>query len=61
MAMADYYHCDVCGGKAFYDSHISWETTMLAVNEYDQPESLVALCADCFKTHEIKIVPREKA
>lgn len=25
MAMADYRLCDVCGGKAFYDSNLAYE------------------------------------
>lgn len=26
MAAGDYYSCDVCGGKCFYDSNLNYET-----------------------------------
>jgi hypothetical protein len=29
MAGADYFHCDVCGCKAFYDANIDWEETFV--------------------------------
>ena len=25
MAVADYYQCDVCGSKCFYDAHLNYE------------------------------------
>lgn len=26
MAACDYYSCDVCGGKCFYDANLNYET-----------------------------------
>lgn len=26
MAMADYYSCDLCGAKTFYDANLDWES-----------------------------------
>lgn len=60
MAYADYFHCDVCGQKAFYDSNIDWETTYVAVED-GAPVSVVALCVACFKTHEIVVQKRSEA
>lgn len=60
MAAADYYHCDVCGGKAFYDAHIDWDTTYLAVQD-EQPLSMRALCAKCFESYEVIVRKREEA
>lgn len=71
MAGADYYHCAVCGGKAFYDANIDWEyqhvgrdpeddwNGPLSRPPYLHGVSVVALCADCWKTHEIKVVRRD--
>lgn len=60
MAYADYFHCDACGFKAFYDSNIDWESTNVAV-EHGAPVSVFALCAYCFKTHEIVVQKRSEA
>ena len=51
MAYADYTHCDVCDRKAFYDANINWESQYTG--------QVGALCLDCSKTHELKVVPRE--
>jgi hypothetical protein len=71
MAYVDYWHCAVCDGKAFYDADISWEYQYVGKSpqgEYNGPLnnppyrhgcSVVALCEDCWKTHEIKVVKRE--
>lgn len=59
MAYADYYHCDVCNAKAFYDANIDWEHTNLVVSEWGAPESLWALCKECAKTHEVVIKKKE--
>lgn len=52
MAMADYYLCDVCGGKAIYDADIDerWDGHEMAI-----------LCKACSLTHEVKVVPRDPA
>lgn len=52
MAMADYRLCDVCDGKAFYDSNLNYEDgrsewgacrkpfRLAGVEQYDKPELL---------------------
>lgn len=53
MALADYYQCDVCHEKAFYDANIPWD------NFYEwRLGQLAAICKDCAKTHQIVVVPR---
>ncbi len=65
MAMADYYLCDVCGSKAFYDSNLSYDFD----HEHGEVKygcgmklgyvgDMAVICDDCAKTHEVKIVPR---
>lgn len=61
MAGADYWKCELCGAKAFYDAAVSWDTAYVGHNEYGEPTSVVALCEACDKTHEIKVVPRLNA
>ena len=51
MAYADYTHCAVCDAKAFYDANVDWEC--------QNSGEVQALCLACFKTHEVKVVPRE--
>lgn len=57
MAMADYHHCAVCGGKAFYDANIE-DDRYCAL--YDpsvacEPIAIKALCPRCAKTHEVVV------
>lgn len=50
MAMCDYYLCDRCGEKCFYDA-----------NCYEQLEragDIVAICKDCARTHECVVVEK---
>lgn len=72
MAAADYRLCDVCGGKAFYDSNLYYE------DEHEAPDRApyrvageasdwgyrlgylgdwAVLCEDCAKTHRTRIEP----
>ena len=55
MALVDYYQCDVCQEKAFYDANIPWDTFYAW-----RLGQMKAICADCSKTHEIVIVPRSE-
>ncbi len=68
MAMADYKLCDVCGGKAFYDSRLNYEvsreqTEVKQAGEgpcyytLDYVGDWAVLCNDCSKTHKTAIVP----
>lgn len=49
MAMADYYLCDNCGGKCFYES----QDVELAL---ERAGDIAAICKECSKTHECIIV-----
>lgn len=68
MAMADYYLCDICESKCFYDANLNWEW---AERDNPIPEDemvrgkhlrlgycgdMAAICLDCAKTHEIRVV-----
>lgn len=76
MAAADYRLCDVCDGKAFYDSNLSYEDPReapdrgpfrVAGQEQGWGYRLgylgdwAVLCTDCAKTHRTAILPIEAA
>lgn len=63
MALGDYYLCDVCGGKAFYDANLSYD--------FDREQAPVSygcgmklgyvgdmavICDECAKTHTVAII-----
>ena len=66
MALSDYYLCDNCGKKCFYDANLNWEPC--AFNDPEAVEgmglkldycgAIVALCHTCTKTHEIVLVEK---
>ena len=64
MAWADYKICDHCGNaKVFYDANIEderYQETWGEPSDYD-PIGLKAICGECNKTHEVVIVPRDRA
>lgn len=61
MALSDYYLCDVCSSKAFYDARLSYD--------FDEPVSygcgsklgyagdMAVICDECSKTHRVVIEP----
>lgn len=64
MAAADYYLCDVCGAKTFYDANLNYEWCGPEANF--NPETnhmwpcgdvgfMVVLCKDCAKSHRVVI------
>lgn len=62
MAAADYCSCKVCGGKAFYDAHLSFDDR----NENrdgdlipDYCGDYAGLCEKCAETHKLTAVPAE--
>jgi hypothetical protein len=66
MAAADYYLCDVCDGKTFYDAHVQYENWETGKIENYKPNGkpipigvgdMIVLCPDCAKTHQIVIEP----
>ena len=61
MAVSDYYLCDVCGGKCFYDSNLNYDFENR--NERGDPKldyvgDMAAICEKCAETHEIVINER---
>jgi len=60
MAMADYYLCDVCGNKAFYDANITDPRYSAIWDEREEcdPIGIAAICPECNKTHKAVIVSR---
>lgn len=64
MAMCDYYLCDRCGNKAFFDANITdcRYTAQFDSSEYDEDwgvVDMIVLCPDCSKTHKVIFVERE--
>jgi transcription elongation factor Elf1 len=49
MAGADYFLCDLCGIKMFYDANVDWEEYRGRIGR------LVGICVDCSKTHRIAV------
>ena len=61
MAASDYWKCEVCGAKAFYDASIDWETTNIGkdADYWVATDALMALCEGCHKTHTLIVQKRE--
>jgi hypothetical protein len=60
MAMADYYQCDICKSKTFYDAECSYTD-----DKFDKETGKVlmygvgqmrVLCEECIKTKEVVII-----
>lgn len=54
MAYVDYYHCDLCDAKAFYDADVDYDGTGVGVGH------MMVICKDCAKTHEVVVLEKEK-
>ena len=52
MAMSDYYLCDSCGCKTFYDADLDYQDN----GNLPRVGEMVVICEDCIKTQEIRIV-----
>lgn len=71
MAAADYRLCDVCGGKAFYDSNLNYESggdvdgfvrnagQLNSHTRLDRLGDWCVICTNCAETHACVIVKRE--
>lgn len=68
MAASDYRHCDMCGGKAFYDANLNYQCgseipreDKIRGGEYklDHLGDWAVLCRTCAKTHQCAIVERQ--
>lgn len=55
MAGSDYYSCDRCEAKTFYDAELFDEYSK--VGPYDGL-SMAVLCRKCAETHEVIIRPK---
>ena len=56
MALADYYLCDVCSKKVFYDSGVDYGDD----DEYSYGVGdMACICKACSSQYEIKIVKKE--
>lgn len=62
MALADYYLCDICECKTFYDSDLAYE--------FDTPDgkpklprvgAMKVICEDCAKDYDVEIVAKAQA
>ena len=63
MAGCDYYSCDVCGSKTFYDANLSYDDNLEnKITHHRWPDGYIGdmavLCDECAKTHKIEIVER---
>lgn len=63
MAAADYYSCDLCASKTFYDAELNYEWPTEPPYEPTLPGvgGMKVLCVSCAKTHEVVILPRAPA
>lgn len=57
MAAADYYLCDKCDAKTFYDANLTDD--WWSHNPYEGLDMAV-LCEKCSATHEVVIVERKE-
>jgi len=57
MAASDYYLCDVCGKKAFYDANLDYNSD----GSLGYVGEMAVICTECAKTHDIKIVAQHEA
>lgn len=58
MAMMDYYLCDRCANKTFYDASLNYEDGPDGEVKLERVGDMQVLCDNCAKTHEVVI--REK-
>jgi|DEB0MinimDraft_4_1074332.scaffolds.fasta_scaffold06662_3 hypothetical protein len=63
MAKADYYSCDLCGGKAFYDANIQDTRYPYCIFTDDDRRpvcDMQVLCVKCSETHEVIVQEQSK-
>jgi len=66
MAFADYYLCDICSSKTFYDAELDYGDGKTVMRNpgtgHSWPAgvgSMAVLCEECALTHKVKIVKKE--
>lgn len=52
MAGCDYYSCDVCGSKCFYDAEVNYQD----YRDMGRLGDIKAICGACAETHRIVIL-----
>ncbi len=58
MAGADYYSCDACGSKTFYDADLNYEEDEQGNWVIPRVGEMKVLCPECAKTKTVQIVDR---
>lgn len=63
MAYADYYLCDLCECKTFYDSNLDFDDDLQNPGTgHPWPNGnvgwMVVLCRDCASTHKVIVTPK---
>ncbi len=64
MALIDYYRCDVCGGKTFYDADVNYACPTITHEGQTYPSypyvgDMKVVCPKCANHWEVKLAPRE--
>lgn len=64
MALADYYLCDLCGCKTFYDSRLNYSDEKCNPNSgHPWPNGdigyMIVMCKECSKKYSIKVIKKE--
>jgi hypothetical protein len=60
MALADYYLCDNCEGKTFYDAELNYQACADGSMVLPGVGSMKVLCEKCAENFEIVVIPREE-
>ena len=59
MASSDYYLCDVCNQKAFYDANLNYDfdnvNPFTGALKLDYVGEMKVICIECSKIHKITI------
>jgi predicted amidophosphoribosyltransferase len=62
MALADYYLCDVCEAKAFYDANLNYDfderVSYGCQSKLERVGDMKVICDDCAAKYEVVLVPR---
>lgn len=65
MAGADYYSCDKCGCKTFYDAVLpygDYDDGLYSPRDTPMPDGnvgdMMVICKECAKTNKIILVPK---
>lgn len=60
MALADYYLCDKCEGKTFYNAALNYRTCSNKSMVLPGVGGMKVLCEKCAEKFEVVIIPREE-